>query len=199
MNGRHLTPLMLLFPGLILTACAPLGPSGTNTTQGWFDPQIKFSAAAGATEITVESDNQGCEGAAGTKKGCVEFPAGKFGTIQFDLNPGGSKRCSDSPQADWVITKVELSAFGDPTTEKGVFGGKQPGWLKNAFLGVNRNDGVVYEATNSVADTTVTLINLNNQKRGNAKDIYYQITASNCDATSPTTIQIDPMVKNKGR
>jgi hypothetical protein len=188
---------MLLFPGLILTACAPLGPSGSNTTQGWFDPDIQFTAAAGATEITVQSNNQGCQGTPGSKKGCVEFPRGKFGTIEFELNPAGSKSCSDSPKADWVITKVELSAFGDLNTEKGVFGGKQPGWLKSAFVGVKRKDGVVYESKNTDADTTVTLINLNNH-RGKVKDIYYQITASDCDA-SPTTIQIDPMIRNTGR
>jgi hypothetical protein len=183
-----------------LSACAPL-PGGVRFT-GKYQPytvvlQPKAYPAPGKLE--VKTGNQGCTQGAGAKLGCVRFGANEIGTITFALfQQQAGDQCAPAGTADWVITKIELSASGDAATEKGVFGGAQPAWLTAAFPGANSDNGVVYSATKDMGTTTVAVFDENDHDaREGVKLAYYQVTAMNC--TSGQAVDIDPMVENTGR
>ena len=122
-----------------------------------------------------------------------------MGTIEFRLNNGQvGATCQTVPPADWVITRVQLSSSCKPETEKGVFGGKQPPWIVSAFPPINEKNGTLYDQPDiSKATQSVTIINLNNHE-GTVKTAYYEVTASSC-ADRSKTIQIDPVIRNKGK
>ena len=183
----------LLVP-LMLTSCVSVNTGPMSRKGNLENYVVEFTAAPGAKTLKVHSSPGKCHNG---EDGCVEFAQGRLGTITFQfMGDQKEKDCNTTPRAQWVITQVQLSDKGDSNTDKGVFGGSQPDWLVDAFPGVDARTGLLYESTNKEAARSVTLIDLNNHE--GEKVIYYQVTASNCDA-APETIDIDPSVRNKGK
>ena len=188
---KSATGIPLLFV-LVLTSCVPTTFLRNGNLQNYV---VEFTAAPGDNMLKVHSSPVICSNG---KKGCIEFAKGQLGTITFQFaGAQKEKDCNTMPAANWVITRIELSGSGDPATDKGVFGGKQPLWLTSAFPGIDSANGLIYESTPDKAARSVTLIDLNN----NAEDriVYYQVTASNCDAENPETIATDPSIRNRGK
>lgn len=180
-------------------ACAPLPTGGVRPT-GKYQPytvvlQPKANPAPGTLDL--KSGNQGCTQGGGAKPGCVRFAPSDFGTITFALfQERAGIGCADN--ADWVITRVELSATGDPATGKGTFGGAQPAWLLEAFPGTDPNTGVLFSGDKNTGMTTFPVFDWNNHDaRDGVKEAYYQVTATNC--RTGQAVDIDPMVENTGR
>lgn len=164
--------------------------------------EVTFNPNPSKGELVASSNNMGCTKGQGQKKGCVNFPKDTLGLITFSV-ANKLKQCSD-PGTKWVITRVELSHSGlllpDGTTlsEKGIFGGNLPSWLEDAFPQVNPTTGILYEVSDKLDGVTrVTSLNLNNNT--GAKDIWYQVTVSNCDADSDVVLVSDPRFENEGK
>jgi hypothetical protein len=193
--------LLLSTSSILLVACQPARVVSSTPHRNLDDFTVDLRAYAGATKIDVTSPAQGCIGAGATEKGCVHFAQAKQGAIWLLLNHNQKRKtCQSMPPADWVITKVELSAF-DTGTGKGVFGGSQaqPQWLVDAFPGVEEATGVLYtESDLSKASQKALIINLNNHTDGVPKTAYYQVTASACAGSSPP-IMTDPSIENTGK
>ena len=183
-----------LLTTLLLGSCVSVN---TVPVSGKGNPKnyaVELTAAPGANTLKVHSSPMKCHNG---KEGCAEFPKGSLGTITFQfMGDQKEKDCNTHPAANWVITKVELSATGNTSNDKGVFGGLQPQWLLDAFPGVSET-GLWYEEKNDAASRSVVLIDLNNHE--GEEIAYYQITASSCDKDNPKTINIDPMVRNGGK
>ena len=202
MNIKHWSTVLLVPVTLaFLAACQMPPPKDDDGGQETLvNVKIDLAAAMDASEITVTSPDQGCSTDGKGKKGCVQFARNEVGTIELHLNPEYPGRtCLTNPPSDWVITKVELSASGDPDTEKGNFDKRPPpGWMVNAFPGIDIKDGTLYfQPDTTKATQSVSIVNLNNHRDGSVKTAYYQVTASSCGA-DPKTIQIDPAIQNKG-
>lgn len=202
MNIKHWSVVLLVPVTLgFLAACQmppPRDDDGGEETL--VNVNIDLAAAKDASEITVTSPDQGCSTDGKGKKGCVLFDKNEVGTIEFRLNPESPGRtCLTNPPSDWVITKVELSASGDPDTEKGIFDKRPPpGWMVNAFPGISKKDGTLYFQPDTMkAAQSLSIVDLNNHRDGSVKTAYYQVTVSSCGA-EPKTIQIDPAIQNKG-
>lgn len=178
-----------------LASCAPVRNPGVVYTGVSQPYTVVLQPKAAADKLDVKTGNQGCSAGSGLKKGCVRFDKGDFGTINFALfqQPPGAK-CTDSG-VDWVITSIELSDVGDSDTEKGVFGGDQPAWLVAAFPGVDASDGSIYSETTTTGLTSAAIIDLNNHT--GERIVYYQVKATHCETGQ--TVEIDPMVQNKGK
>jgi len=185
---------IVLMAALMLASCAVTIPRSGNLE----NYLVEFTAAPGDTTLKVHSSPRDC---ANGKKGCIEFEKGRLGTVTFQFKGDQKDRdCNTAPPAQWVITRVELSDTPDGDTGKGVFGGSQPPWLVAAFPGVDDTNGLLYENTNQKASRSVTFIDLNNHNSTEGdKIVYYQVTASNCDAENPQTIKIDPSIRNRGK
>jgi hypothetical protein len=160
---------------------------------------VDMAVADNAMVIALNTPDRSCTSDGVGKNGCVQFGKGTMGTIEFRLNNGqAGTTCQTDPAANWVITRVQLSSSGDSTTEKGTFGGKQPQWLVSAFPPINEKNGTLYDQPDiSKATQSVTIINLNNHE-GTVKTAYYEVTASSC-ADRSKAIQIDPVIRNKGK
>ena len=202
MNIKHWSAVLLVPVTLaFLAACQMPPPKDDDGGQETLvNVKIDLAAAMDASEITVTSPDQGCSTDGKGKKGCVQFARNEVGTIELRLNPEYPGRtCLTNPPSNWVITKVELSASGDPDTEKGNFDKRPPpGWMVNAFPGIDIKDGTLYfQPDTTKATQSVSIVNLNNHRDGSVKTAYYQVTASSCGA-DPKTIQIDPAIQNKG-
>jgi hypothetical protein len=188
------TVLLLCLPLFFLMSCQS---APTSTTKVPYIVNMK--AAKGATKIEITSDSQGC-GLRG-KKGCVECKKSKECTIELRLNLESGQvgqTCQSASPPDWVITRVELSAKGDSTTQKGLFGdlGERPDWLKNAFPEMNPQDGTLPIPVNPTQ--SIIFNDLNNHPNNDVKIAYYEVTASSCVATIKP-IMVDPAVQNKGK
>jgi hypothetical protein len=135
--------------------------------------------------------------------GCVQFDKATVGTITFKVENGGKKdeTCENVPQPQWIITKVELTAAGDPLTGKGNFTSPPqpiPTWLTDAFPTLNAVTGVVYEPSTNAATSWAAVTDWNNNKaEEGVKTLYYKVTASHCDGTDQ--VMTDPMVRNAGK
>jgi len=192
--------LLLSASSILLAACQPAGVVKETGHQNLDDFIVDLKAGAGATRIEVTSPAQGCTGGAATEMGCVQFAKNKQGANWLILNRDQKKgSCQSQKPADWVITKVELSATFDASTGKGAFGGSQPDWLVEAFPGVDQATGTLYfESDLSKASQKALIINLNNHEDGQLKTAYYQVTASSC-TEGPLPIDIDPSIQNTGK
>ena len=150
--------------------------------------------------LEVVSGAQGFD-KVGKNKGWVGFEAGDQGTITFRLKGSSANetQCGGTPPAKWVITKIRLSDNGDETTQKGLnFGAKQDEWLVRAFLGVDKNTGVLYDVGKSEAWTSVAIFNRNDHpQEWGLKIAYYEVTATNC--TTDNIATTDPGVGNRGK
>jgi hypothetical protein len=196
-----LVPVILVF----LTACPMPPPHDGDESDGGVQDilvnnRVDLLAAKDATKIEPISPDHGCSTDGKGKKGCVQFARNEVGTIDLRLNPQYAGRtCQTNPPSDWVITKVELSASGDPETEKGEFPKQPLPWMLNAFPGINKKNGTLYfQPDTTKATQSVSIIDLNNHRDGSLKIAYYQVTASSCVA-GIEPITIDPAIKNKGK
>jgi uncharacterized protein YcfL len=194
--------LWLCLPLLMLAACQlPTAENDTGSQEILVNYSVDMAAAKDAAKIEISTPAQGCGTDGKGRNGCVEFGKNQVGTVELRLNAGTPGRtCLTNPPADWVITKVELSASGDPETDKGTFANRPPpAWMVDAFPGVNPKSGVLYDQPDtSRASQSVAVIDLNNHRDGSVKIAYYQVTASSCGDRSKT-IQIDPAMINKGK
>jgi len=157
---------------------------------------VELTAARGAGKLKVHKSPKKCSNG---KEGCMEFSANTVGTVRFQFKGNQRDRdCTTSPKANWVITEIQLSGTGDPSTDKGTFPDTPETWLIDAFPGINESNGVIYTSTADTASKSVTIINLNNNTLANPKDVYYQVTATSClDRVPP--IGIDPKIRNLGK
>lgn len=191
-----LVPVTLLF----LVACqAPPMEQEAGIRNNPVNYTVDMVVADNGMAIALNTPDRSCTSDGVGKNGCVQFGKGTMGTIEFRLDNGQlGTTCQAVPSAEWVITKVQLSSSGNPATEKGVFGGKQPQWIVSAFPPINGKNGTLYDQPDiSKATQSVTIINLNNHE-GSVKTAYYEVTASSC-ADRSKTILIDPAIRNKGK
>ncbi len=150
-------------------------------------------------ELQIKSIPQGY-GKGGKKNGYVGFGEGEFGTITFALKGEETgDQCAPDGSAEWVITKIAFSDDGDPATEKGNnFGKEQDDWLVNAFPGVAKSDGVLYDEKAADGSSSVPVIDLNDHpKAEGVKIAYYQVIATECE--NGMTVETDPGITNRGK
>lgn len=163
--------------------------------------------------LKVDKANQ-CK--KGGHPGCLLFKEDVAGRINFHL-PGSKKETKDcnSPNVNEVITKIELTAASvgnQVDATKGVFNGNLPDWLKyDAFLEVDQQTGIVYEAPGNpweTGKTQVWLTNLNNhgweiEGGGDSLSFWYQVTVTACEENQDGTGKhetwvTDPRGDNEG-
>jgi hypothetical protein len=154
----------------------------------WLDPKPAQNT------VKVKTPPQGWK-KKNRKDGYIGYDKGQSGITFFGVkqkNLGGS---CETDTADWVITRLRLSANGNETTEKGSgFGTSQPAWLQEAFPNVNLSDGILFETDKAHGVTFLPVYNANAQK--GPRFIYYEVTLTNCaDGSSLTT---DPGWGNGG-
>lgn len=168
------------------------------TTQNFAleSPEIILKAIPGQSELEPQNSSK-CDSSA--KKGCIQFDQATLGPITFTIQNGKKNAtCLTSPEPQWIITKVQLTAAELQSTGKGDFSQPIPDWLGSAFPQLNTLTGVVYEADASFATSSAVIIDLNNHpKNEGVKILYYKVTATNCDGTK--TLVTDPTVRNKGK
>jgi hypothetical protein len=144
--------------------------------------------------------------------GCLLFNRNTLVHIVFRL-PGPKNKIKTCPEAEYVITKIEVTATGvdeSPKLSKGDFTGPFPltGWLvENAFPTVNPDTGIIYEASRDVAQTRVLVTNFNDHDNSTKDDdvtnqFWYKITvtacAENAEGTHRTWVS-DPRGDNEGK
>ncbi|HET6564590.1 MAG TPA: hypothetical protein VFG52_04185 [Xanthomonadales bacterium] len=149
-------------------------------------------------KLEIDSPPQG-DDTENKKNGWVGFARGKYGTITFAL-PGYREKpnCTDDPEtsAEWVITEVVLSKFGNKNDQKGRnFGEKQTGWITHSFPTLSEDGYLVNEGI-STARASAVLIDVNNNS--GREMAFYQIEVRRCDGTG-TPLRSDPGVGNGGR
>ena len=153
-------------------------------------------------KLTVDTEPKGWE-KNGKINGYVGFAPGESGLLTFGLKSEGvDSVCIDGTPpkgAKWVITKIELSATGDPEKEEGTnFGNDQSAypWLKEAFPGVVLSNGHLFFAKDKYEGRgVVTIFSANEQQEDTLA--YYRVTATNCrDGDTAVT---DPSIRNGGR
>ena len=105
--------------------------------------------------------------------------------------------------ADWVITRLLLSATGDPATEKGSdFDQQQPAWLQEAFPNVKLRNGELFTATKDQGVTFLSVFNENGHQENELpkeRFIYYELTLTPCDEEDGPPLTTDPGWQNGGR
>jgi len=201
--GSHVVKYRIFIIILLAVFCVSCYP----TLVAKLGPKVKFKEhkvkywvknRGGVLKLEPHPSNNGCPGIPGTGKGCVKFEVGTLGTINLSMFGGtADKNCADSPQPDYVITKVELTAQG--TGDKGVFplADPAPGWLTAAFPTIELPEGIVYEASLSDASESAVVLNLNNNDPAKGvKTSWYRVTVQDCVGGAP--IVSDPQVPNHG-
>lgn len=172
------------------------------------DYDIKLTPVNGTTEL--EAERKAGPPCSKNAKGCMMFDKGVTGMIKLHLQ-GTSKKSKtcDDPGVDKVITEIKLTTTGennDKDALKGDFTKAPDPWLKNyAFIGVDLNDGVVFEGdatagSSNPGRTLVWLVNMNNHDPSlGEKTFWYQVTATECNGgANPDKWITDPRGENKG-
>ena len=184
---------------VMLTACAaqPAAPSkGKVKNFG-----ISLEAKPSQNSVKILSKPQG-DRKAGKKNGYVGFAKGESGKVLFTVKKEDLSDTCDGT-AEWVITQVALTAYGDETKEKGdetTFDKKQPTWLKDAFPDTDPgNNGYVLNVTKDKAQTFAIVQNDNAQAGDEL--IYYRVTLTPCDDLGGKLklLVTDPAIRNGGR
>ncbi len=198
----------LLFLSAMLLGCSAQGPNPPMTVFSRDVAAIQYGVVLQPTanKLMVRTAPKGWE-RNGKKDGYVGFAKGESGLLTFGLkgeDVGSYCPFNTDGTADWVITKIELSATGDPVTEKGTnFGRDQSAypWLKEAFPGVDLSNGRVFPAIGKNPEDknegrgSVTIFSANEQAGDTFT--YYQVTATRC--SSGATVETDPGIRNGGR
>ena len=174
---------------------------------GFFDffSQVKFYSVKlvpqGISGLLKVEKNNKCN--KGPHQGCLLFEEDRLGLIRFYL-PGSKKMIKKCPQANQVITKIELTTLGvggSDEADKGVFTGPFPlaNWLKDdAFPNVDLDTGIVYEAALADAGTQAWLINLNSHATSaGVFSFWYRVTATDCAIPANEWVT-DPRGDNEG-
>lgn len=181
------------FTGALAMGCLALvvsGCSGINILDKDYESYSVVMEESSGT-LVILSNPQGWE-ADGKNKGYVGFEPGKIGHIVLSLAEA-NQTCEAG--ANWVITKIELSKNGNPSTQKGLnFGGNQKGWLKKAFPQADEN-GVLFDVKKGNGEASKIVENRNNNN--GRQWAYYQVTATNC--SNGQVVMTDPGVQNGGR
>lgn len=160
-------------------------------------PEITLMANQGQNTLEPQNSFKCPQNA---KKGCIQFEPSTLGAIKFTIQNGKKdETCNASPEPQWIITLIELTAVEIPGTGKGDYTSRPiPDWLSNAFPQLNTQSGVVYQADVSFATSSAVIIDLNNHNKAEgAKTLYYKVTATNCNGTE--TLVTDPSVTNYGK
>jgi hypothetical protein len=160
----------------------------------------------GALKATLDKGKK-CENK--KHEGCMLFKTETVGQITFYLpgskpgaEPGLRNLMKYCPDANEVITKLELTATGEAETTKGLYSvpaSGLPSWLKHrAFTTLDRETGIAFEASPANAGTQLFLTNLNSHKKESVdKQFWYKVTVKNCDGSQ--TWVTDPRGDNEGR
>lgn len=148
--------------------------------------------------VKVKSKAQGWN-KAGKKDGYVGYAQDESGWTFFVVKNG---IIGDScPSADWVITRLRLSATGDPATEKGSDFGKSQTtypWLKEDFPNVDLSNGELFNKSKDQGVTFLPVFNANGHPAAKGdKFIYYEITLTRC--SDGLKLKTDPGWNNGGR
>ncbi len=187
---------LVILSALFLASCVDIQEFTIQRNGNIENYVVELSAASGASQLKVHNGPKRCNNG---KEGCMEFGLDKVGTVRFQFK--GNQRfrdCNTNPKANWVITKIQLSATGDAATDKATFGAAPPPWLVSAFPGIDETNGVIFDSDYKAASSAATIINLNDNPAADPKDIYYQVTATRC-SDGVTTIDIDPKIRNLGK
>jgi hypothetical protein len=186
---------------LVATACVP-GSRTENVVASKYRPYtvvLQPKNTPGNQELEVKSGPQGY-GKGGKKNGFVGFDSGEYGTITFTLKgEEAGDQCSPKGSANWVITRIAFSDSGNTTTEKGDnFNAEQDDWLVNAFPGVDKDTGVLYEEDKEDGISSVAIFDWNDHPAAwGVKTAYYEVTATEC--ASGDEVKTDPGIVNKGK
>lgn len=160
--------------------------------------------------VKVKSPAQGWN--KGSKQdGYVGFDVDESGLITFIVKhetkigacTGESGKGSDDEEkADWVISRISVSAYGNTAQEKGnSFDAVQPAWIKEAFPAAPVNSKgevsghLFQEGPGLPGRTYVGVYNANAQY--GYKNVFYEVELRKCSDNSSATT--DPMVGNGGR
>jgi len=190
--------VMMLMALLLLTACSPT-PGRIQNDEAFSENNKDFPVELDVIdgELVVTSPPQG-DDSTGKQNGWVGFPQGSHGLIRFKLKgEEGKIGCTNDPKtsAEWVMTQVVLSKFGDKETQKGEkFGTRQTGWIARAFPTISESGYLVNESI-STAQTSAVLINLNNNN--GQQMAFYEIEVQRCDG-SGEPLRTDPGIGNRG-
>ena len=154
-------------------------------------------------QLKVNSKAQGWQ--KGSKgNGYVGFEQGESGWTFFHLKnedlDAGCTTGGDS--AEWVITGLNISTDGNPTTLKGTFGGNQPSGLLKSFPGVNLANGQLVKRALNDARPFLAVYNANGQnprEDGEPRLVYYEVEVSPCMGQVDQALKTDPAWGNGGR
>jgi hypothetical protein len=197
--------VVLLIAGLSACGKKPVTINSTDI-KSFKNFVVRLEPKPADNTVKVKSKAQGWK-KGGKKDGYVGYDIDDAGMTFFAIKKENwgdfCEKKDESGTAKWVITKLLLSATGDPATEKGNnFGNSQEAypWLKKAFPNVKLINGELF---NKSKDQGVTFLPVFNANGHSAKDlgekfIYYQLTLSECKKDGKV-LTTDPGWKNGGR
>ena len=191
--------ILLIVAVFLITACAP---QPVVPAKGKFKNfGISLEAKSSQGKVKILSKPQGMN-KNGKQNGYIGFEYGQSGNVLFTVkNQDLSATCADD--AEWVITQIALTAYGDASSEKGddaSFEQKQPLWLEEAFPAVDHTkNGYVLNV--SKADAQTFAIVKNNNPHDSEKMIYYRVILTPCDDQDGKLkpLKTDPAIRNGGR
>ena len=187
--------VVLLLAGL--SACAAKRMTVTTIDPKLFKNYgVTLDPKPNQNTVKIRSKAQGWK-KNGKKDGYVGYDKGDAGLTFFAVKKEDlGDSCAGT--AKWVITKLLLSATGDPATEKGSnFDSSQTAypWLKEAFPNVDLSNGELFNKSKAQGVTFLPVYNANRQQ--GYKFIYYEVTLSECSGDDVLTT--DPGWGNGGR
>lgn len=191
--------IVLIITLFVLAACAPQTEAPAKGKVKNFG--ISLEAKPNQDEVKILSKPQGA-GKAGKKDGYLGYAQGESGSVLFTIKKEDlSDNCAGT--AEWVITQVALTAYGDPGSEKGddtTWGTPQPDWLKLAFPGMNQQTGYVLDVQDKANAQTFAIVKNDNAQEGE-KLVFYRVTLTPCDDQGGTLepLTTDPAIRNGGR
>jgi hypothetical protein len=200
--------IKLFLVGLLMAGLSACGPKQEVVSNGVVIALKNFGVSLepkpAQNTVKVKSKAQGWN-KGGKKNGYVGFNTDETGWTFFvvkqeDLGDFCEKE-DGSGTAEWVITKLLVSATGDPATEKGTnFGSSQAAypWLQEDFPTVDLSNGELLDKSKDQGVTFLPVFNANGHPAADGvRFIYYQLTLTRCsDGLALTT---DPGWSNGGR
>lgn len=191
---------MAILVAALLSACTTVPETVVTQRNGKFVEYEVHVVPKSGKPIYIPG-NAGCTRGNGNKDGCIRFAQGDYGVIVFSVGGKGrsNRTCSDNG-VQWVITEIRITDTGSLDTGKGSnFGTPVVPWVTAAIFPFDDpTKGTLYKRNQKSGDTRVGVINLNNNLATDPKDLWYEITATNCrDETDTSTT--DPRIENEGR
>jgi hypothetical protein len=196
--------VVLLMAGL--SACGPDQSVVSNDiVLGFKNYGVSLEPKPAQNTVKVKSKAQGWK-KGGKKDGYVGYDTDEIGWTFFvvkkeDLGDFCPKE-DGTGTAEWVITRLRLSATGDEATEKGTnFGNSQAAypWLKEDFPNVDLSNGELFNKSKDQGVTFLPVFNANGHSIDKGeKFIYYELTLSECGEDGDV-LTTDPGWGNGGR